>query len=681
MKKLCDNFSETGKKFLFSGERNILKPEHCAVMNGKMTAGTDWNEVLSVKGLWAPPYASVDFLLEAVICGERVAAKDFTWYPYGIERRGTVGNIAVESLTVLCAGARTLVMCVTVKTSPGKKLPVQIFARGCLDYIDFWEFSGPRQATPAVTEAYGSSIEKHNQDKLLLIQTNIDNMKWFPLAEIWETEINADDNGDAVFYLSASIGKEDEVRKEAREISADYEAAVQKQFGKFNSEAETMFEHLPRFDSDNEDLKAFYYRSLVHYFTNKWDIPELALRPYYSTGGSRGGCFCDYLWDYSAGWEMHPLFDSEAARAHILHFLSLDLTKCFAFNPLDGKMFGPCYPVNHEKIIGLIRYYILNTGDFAFLSEKTCGMEVWEWAVRHALVNDDMGRDAALTDYGTEGEHHLELRRGIPYCGVMPDLNARRVLSYHWAADIAEAAGHPRPELRERADALARLINAELWDEQKKWYAFIHNGARDFRYTVQMFKLIGNPVLDEEKTLGLLSHLNENEFYSAYGLHSMSKQDIAYDQVDIDNGGGGNCTIFPTAIAEKLYKDGRPGTVSEILRRILWWGERVPYWGDSFVANYIDYRKDTPLQCTIGGVTGAQTIIFGMFGIRVFMNGEIHINPAMPEWAGNISLTGLQVRGRTIDIYVDENGYKVVSEGQTVYYSIGETVILRPAYC
>ena len=663
MKNFRDNFNKTSEKFLFSGEYNIMKPWHYAIMNDKMTAGTNWDEALSVQGLWAPPYASIDFLMEAVICGERLRTKDFTWYPYGIERRGTAGDMGIESLTALCVEARTIVMRVRVKTKPGKHLPVKVFVKGCLDYVDFWEFNGPWQATPAATEACGATIEKRNEDRLLLVQTSLENMKWFALAEIWETEIIADENGNAVFYLSASIGKEDEVRQEANEIAADYELALQKQFDKFNVEAEKMFENLPHFDSDNEELKTFYYRSLVHYITNKWEIPELVLHPYYSTGGSRGGCFCDYLWDYSAGWEMHPLFDPQATRAHILHFLSLDLTQCFAFNPLDGKMFGPCYPVNHEKILGLIRYYVLITGDFAFLSESVNDMQVWEHAVRHAVIHDE-GEDIILHDYGVKGEHHLELRRGIPYCGVMPDLNGRRVLNYHWAADIAEAAGYPQPELRERADTLTKLINNELWDNEKKWYAFIHESKRDFRYTVQMYKLINNPVLDEEKTLGLLSHLNEDEFYSAYGLHSMSKQDIAYDQADIDNGGGGNCTIFPTAIAERIYKNGRPEVAAEMLRRILWWGKRMPYWGDSFVANYIDYRHDTPLQCTIGGVTGAQAVIFGMFGVDVSMSGEIRVNPVAPEWAQRISLTGLRLRGQTIDIHVDGDRCEVIADGK-----------------
>ena len=95
------------------------------------------------------------------------------------------------------------------------------------------------------------------------------------------------------------------------------------------------------------------------------------------------------------------------------------------------------------------------------------------------------------------------------------------------------------------------------------------------------------------------------ELLSGFGLESMAKTDRAYDPVDYDNGGGGCFTAFPAQIAERLYKAGHPRASEDILRRILWWGERVPYWGDSFAANEIQYRRDTPLQCTIDAAAGA----------------------------------------------------------------------------
>ena len=186
-----------------------------------------------------------------------------------------------------------------------------------------------------------------------------------------------------------------------------------------------------------------------------------------------------------------------------------------------------------------------------------------------------------------------------------------------------------------------------------------------------------NPVNPEQQEAGLLAHLNsEVEFLSEYGLHSLSKTDIAYDQVDIDNGGGGSYTSFPPQIAERLYKAGQPAAAENILKRILWWGDRAPYWGDSFVANQIDYRKDTPLQCTVGGAAGAQCIIFGMFGVRAEIDGSLRIDPHPPAMAPHLTLRRLKLRGHVVDIEVRGDNYEVREGATRRSAAVGQPTIL-----
>ena len=430
-------------------------------------------------------------------------------------------------------------------------------------------------------------------------------------------------------------------------------------------------------ESANDVLVRLYNRSLVHFLMNRWEVPEFVLCPYYSTGSVRGGCVCDYLWNFGETWEILPLYDPDAARSHICQFLKTDMTKHFAFNPLNGEAFGPWYMVNQEKTIGLIYYYVKNTGDTAFLDKKVDGKTILEHALAHARFGDDASKPVALIDYGSSNSH-LELRRGYPYNHVMPDLNGRRYANFLMACRLAEVAGKPAPELRDRAEALKTLLKQRLWNPQTRWFDFVSaDGRKDTRYTVQMFKLFGSGVLDGDETAGLLSHLNEEEFFSAYGLHSMSKTDVAYDQVDIDNGGGGNCTCFPPQIAERLYKSGHAAEAEEILRRILWWGQRMPYWGDSLVANAIDYRRDTPLQCTIDGVTVAQCLVFGKFGISQQFNGDLLIDPHPPAFAPDVALRGLKLRGRVLDIAVHDRMYEVVMQGQRIQAKVGETITVR----
>lgn len=214
-------------------------------------------------------------------------------------------------------------------------------------------------------------------------------------------------------------------------------------------------------------------------------------------------------------------------------------------------------------------------------------------------------------------------------------------------------------------------------DPQARWFRYDDGkGKRELRYTVQMFKPIGSGVLDKECEDGLLSHLNEDEFLSAYGLHSLSKRDPAYDQIDIDNGGGGICTSFPPQIIERLYQAGQPKLAADILSRLLWWADNMPYWGDSIAANCKDYRRDTPLQCTFDGVAAAQCVIFGVVGVSARPDGDLVIRPNRLSFAPRLTLKGLKVRGCVVDVFLDGGRYEVRSGGRSIRASAGQAVLV-----
>jgi len=100
----------------------------------------------------------------------------------------------------------------------------------------------------------------------------------------------------------------------------------------------------------------------------------------------------------------------------------------------------------------------------------------------------------------------------------------------------------------------------------------------------------------------------------------------------------------------------------------------LPYWGDSMVANQIEYRKDTPLQNAIDAGAGAQCIIFGMFGVNLEMDGTVTINPKLPSWAPQASLKGLKLRGSSIDISATGQDFTVRVGNRVIPSKIGTPV-------
>lgn len=667
--------------FALDGTKNIVEEAHFGIVNGKLTSSIPYRNALAVKGLWAPPYVSSDFSLGISLMDRLVTTERFTWHPFHVDRTGSVQEITVESITMLVPGTRGGLVAVTLKntTAEPKTVPVAIDAGGTLDQSMWWEFGTPGSKTATTQKATDGAFSLKQGDQAIVLRAS-DPIRWEQGQPCGRGTVLLSPSGTAKLYVAFAIGQTEEANAACARIVGDPEKAMADTRIAYAQQVKNLFQAIPRLTSSSPALERLYNRSLVHLVTNRWDVPEFVLHPYYSTGSVNGGCLAEYLWNFGENWEIFPLFDPDASRTHIKQFLASDMTTHFAFEPTTGKAWGPWYMINQEKIIGLIYYHVKNTGDVAFLNDVVNGKTVLEHAFVNAMYGDDPTKPVAMIDYGPSNSH-LELRRGIPYNHAMPDLNGRRYQNYVLAAELADVAGDIKTatQLRKRAEELKTVLKNTLWNKDTRWFDFVNEkGEKDTRYTVQMFKLFGSKVLDAEQEAGLLAHLNsEKEFLSEFGLHSMSKTDVAYDPADVDNGGPGACTCFPPQIVERLYRAGKPQAAENVLQRILWWGERMPYWGDSIVAERIDYRKDTPLQCTIDGASVAQCIIFGMFGVRAEFDGSIRIDPHPPTFAAKLELKGIKLRGHVLDITVDGATYEVREGANKLDSPIGRPILVR----
>jgi hypothetical protein len=669
--------------FSFDGSKNIREEAHFGIVNGKLTCGIPYQDAFAVRGLWAPPYVSTDFRLDIKLFNQSLATNHYTWHPFYVERSGSVQGIGVKSLTMLVPGSRAGLMQVTLKNTSAepRTIPVALAARGTLDLSKRWEFRAPRSKT-ATKASFADGTLRLEQGKQAIVLRADAALRWNDARPDAGGSISLPPSGEAKFCVVYAVGPSAEAQSQCEKIVAAPEQSIAGARAAYADRVRDLYQKLPQLESSSPELKQLYDRSLVHLLMNRWDVPEFVLHPYYSTGSVNGGCVCDYLYNFGENWEIFPLYDAAANREHIKQFLSIDIAQHYAFEPTTGNAFGPWYMVNMEKIIGLIYFHVFNTGDREFLREKINGKTVLQHVFANATQGDDLAKPVALIDYGPSNSH-LELRRGLPYNHVMPDLNGRRYQNYVLAAELAELSGERETaaQLRRRAEDLKAVLKATLWNKNNRWFDFQDDkGKKETRYTVQMFKLFGSKVLDDEEEAGLLGHLlSEKEFLSEFGLHSMAKGDPAYDPADVDNGGPGCCTCFPPQIAERLYKAGKPAAAEAILQRILWWGERMPYWGDSIVADKIDYRRDTPLQCTIDGATVAQCIIFGLFGVRAELNGDVRIHPQPPSFARQITLRGLRFRGRVLDIAIEGNEYEVRDGDRRLRSTVGRPIVLPAA--
>ena len=159
---------------------------------------------------------------------------------------------------------------------------------------------------------------------------------------------------------------------------------------------------------------------------------------------------------------------------------------------------------------------------------------------------------------------------------------------------------------------------------------------------------------------------NLDRLLGRYGVHSLSKKDIAYHAQDVDNGGPGACPSFAPAIVNRLYRDGRTMEGDKIFMRLKWLADCFPYWSDSQYADRMDYRHNTPLQLNIEGGCLAQTIVFGLFGVEVGVDMKPVFRPHLPKGVSRMSLRGLRLCGSSYDVAVDGSGTVVKSRGKAV---------------
>lgn len=690
--------SGTIDKFCIDQDRNIMRPENLGIANGEITVGIKCTDLFSIEGIWAPPFVSSDFSFQAAFEGQTFDEPRYLWSPFYIERSAVSGDgLLAKTNTLLMPEGRTFIFSLLLKNLKNEKLPLSVdfSIKGTLDNMSgdsSWGFTAPHSSTPGLLKGIGAnSVTLGQADNAVVISASND--------IVWDNEydcfryngIMAPDEEIKIIF-TFSVGSASDAMKQCNDVSGNPEGAIRRALKVYGRRVEEVFQKLPRFGSDNLALVQFYDRSMVPLVMNRWDVPEFKLRPFYSTGSVRGGCVGDYLWNIGECQEVLSVFDPEATKKHIRQFLETGVKSGYGFCPINGSMLHPeyFYPVNQEKIIGLTYNYVRNTGDIAFLKEKIGKGTIIDSIVSEALFMDDLSKPVALIDYNAcdpqkkGGQSHLELRTPIGklnYTNVMPDLNGRRYLNYLLAARLSGLTGNPRPDLIDRAEELRAELKKQLWDSDRKWFAFempdLEPPVREYRYTVQMFYLLGSGVLDDEEEAGLLSHLNDGEFLSDYGMHSLAKHDPAYFQPDVDNGGPGSCTSFPLNIAKTLYRTGRPKMAEDILGRLLWWGEKMPYWGDSFYADTIRYREETPLQCTIDAIAGVQCIIFGMFGICPDFDGSLTINPVLPSFAKQISLTGVRLRNLQFDVNVEGDNYTVSCQGKTIMAKTGQVVTLN----
>lgn len=656
------------------GDQIIYRKEHLYVFNGMSSVGLDPQQ-FGVHRLVAPPYIANPFSADLQLFGQKVAVSDYQWYPSQVQFIGkAINGIEPRLQIVPLKSHRGALVILTLRntTSDPLAVPIRWSINGGAGKVANWAFGVPRSPKSMTSIEDNSIVQETENARLVGVVSGIT-----AKAETNSlvAEVTVAPGKEVEHSLVLVFGDKNEVTvAKTKALAADPGRLLAETHAYWTRQIVMADKRLPALTGASPELQAFYRVGVMSFLSTRHEVPEFLFNPYYAEAGIDGGAANSYLWGIYYAANISTMLDPEAVKKMISQFLKLDINKCYAFDPIHGKRQGPLYSYNYYSLAWSVYTYLAVTGDLEFMKEEIEGKSGLTRLYEACLGLEDLSNPPMLLDYG--GNHNLlELRKTANYTHVTPSPNGERILTYRYLTEIYQALGQKTPhDLIRRGEELKTLYVQKLWNEEKQWLNTLdEKGNPRISYSIQIFDVLRTGMLSKQQEKGVLSHLNEKEFLSQWGVHSLAKTDLGYDPSDVDWGGPGAYTGDPTELVVDLCQAGYAEQGVDVLNRILWWGE-LPYLPQAMRANTKGYREDGRANIIAGGST-IHVVINGLFGVAPELD-KMTIKPISHLMMDGLSLKGLQIHGRSFDVSVTNGMFTVTSDGKTMTKALGESVEL-----
>ncbi|WP_127473924.1 MGH1-like glycoside hydrolase domain-containing protein [Microbacterium sulfonylureivorans] len=429
---------------------------------------------------------------------------------------------------------------------------------------------------------------------------------------------------------------------------------------------------LPAIRTASANLDDLYKRCLGSLAALRWEGPEFRRQPTWIVGGV---FICQTAWDFSFAADAMSLVDPQSLRNVILDVLDIGKMETsyidvHAVRPLDdphaditGDYSHLLYLQDPFALQTIISRYRIMTGDHAILDVQAGPHTVYEWL---KLWGDKLTADFGqgrhgLLDIGDEQNLYIELRTA-GYDHAIPTLNGLAIDYFRWLAELAAERNDPDAGTFDASSTTLRSIMQErLWNEENGWFDCMdEDGTRWPVYSVHLYDMLNTSALTEHQQEAMIAHLREGEFLAPYGMYSISRKDeVHWDRMDADFGGGGYYMGTPGRIASQLYVDGKPALAWDILKRVARMADHFCFMLHSAmgeVAAEIPPGGNVALSCA----SAMEAVWTGIFGLRPQMTGDLVVDPApFNEEVGEAELSGYQFRDHRYDVRLGRTSYEV----------------------
>ena len=639
-------------------------PDHLWVGSGATTAHPVLGTVMAVRGLFSPPFAAPDLLLDVTLEVDGHTVHDWgaggggdvgllyaggRWMPHAIERLGTyhqrkdghLRSLTLRSLLVPLVSRAGFLLVVRVENRSPSSCSVAIHPEvkpGHPRLIPLSAWAYPKPAPGEVpARPCGPGLWKNAEIALRLA---CENMR-FELPP----------GGCAKFSCTVVVEDGSTIAAPAS-LEAETLRTWQKRL-------DTYLADVPKLTSSNQELENYYRRSLISGLVCFWEKPDFVMRPHIATSGIDGGALCSYLWDFG-GYAPNTLalMLGDRARDIALEFARIDLSRYYALAP-DASPVGVGYAYSVWSFVQMIS---------AVCAARGFSDELFSEARRLVLGLEERADERGLVDFGSH-DALLEMR-GTGWEHFVASPNAERASCLRRLADMNDIGGGSADlssKWRKWADNIGEAIRTHLWDKQSGWFRCLHPGGHsESVLSIQAFDALRAGACTPEMKTAVLRHMVEDGFLGRYGASSVARADtVHYELNDPDwSGGGAYCGEGPQ-LALTLYEAGEPELAWDVLERNFWMGRHYPYFPQE---SYADRPQSPPNKRAniISGLTGAEAVLYGLFGLQPGIDGSLHIEPQPPP-GETAALTGLRFRGKTLGVVLGSGQLQVTVDGKIIH--------------
>jgi len=237
-------------------------------------------------------------------------------------------------------------------------------------------------------------------------------------------------------------------------------------------------------------------------------------------------------------------------------------------------------------------------------------------------------------------------------------------------AEIYDELGNKRRAngLRKKAAAIFKKFNETFWDERSGFYAYALDGDKKKVLSVasNVGQCLWSGIVAPERAAIVVKRLMRKDMWSGWGIRTLSSDHPSFNPYNYQTG-----AVWPhdnSLIALGMRRYGFAAEAAAVARAIS--GAASHFLLNQLPELYAGLQRDPtsfPVQYLGANVPQAWAagapfmLLQAMLGLRQDApRGKLYVDPALPEWLPDVTLTDLRLGRRRFDIRFRRDGDKTI---------------------